>query len=431
MFLGQSTNWSGLAPGYLGWVVGTSGTPIPPPPYAVFSMDGSIVLSSISGLDYAQGSGPSADSLPFYLLGAGLLPAADDITITPSGTDFEMYNPNDSTYHSTAFTVPYTSSAISLAGFKVRSKAGLSAGAISGTFTITAPNTLPFVLSCSATIAGPIYMLATGGTETIDGNFKVHTFNSSDIFEVIQEASASIDNEVEYLIVAGGGSGASCINFSGGGGGGGGVLTGTYPVVLGVYTCVIGSGAPQQSTVVDNSSANGTNGSNSSVFGLTAIGGGGGANGLGGSGLSGGSGGGGGAAYTTNLGGSGTIGQGYDGGDSNTTTVQCAGGGGGGGASGGNSTDSTTGNGGNGLLSSITGTATYYGGGGGGGAIFLFSSGGLGGGGNGASSSLPAAIAGNINTGGGGGGGSQNAELTGHYGASGGSGVVIIRYRFQ
>lgn len=47
--------------------------------------------------------------------------------------------------------------------------------------------------------AGGGFTAATGGTITTDGNFKVHTFNSSGTFEVTT-AGAGV---VEYLVIAG------------------------------------------------------------------------------------------------------------------------------------------------------------------------------------------------------------------------------------
>ena len=47
-------------------------------------------------------------------------------------------------------------------------------------------------------------MVATGGTITTDGDFKVHTFNSSGTFEVTTVGEIGT---VEYLVIAGGASG--------------------------------------------------------------------------------------------------------------------------------------------------------------------------------------------------------------------------------
>jgi hypothetical protein len=150
--------------------------------------------------------------------------------------------------------------------------------------------------------------------------------------------------------------------------------------------------------------------------------------------ITGGSGGGGGGRYditnpSGDVPGSGTSGQGNNGGFGTTDLGASSTGGGGGGAGGvgGNGSSQVAGNGGIGLLSSISGTPTYYGGGGGGGCVAGFSytggTGGAGGGGNG-SNGTSAAAAGTVNTGGGGGGGGTS-------GNAGGRGVVIVRYRYR
>ena len=53
-------------------------------------------------------------------------------------------------------------------------------------------------------------LAATGGTITIDGNYKVHTFTSSGTF------TPSITGTVDYLVVAGGGGGSGDGNTTGG-----------------------------------------------------------------------------------------------------------------------------------------------------------------------------------------------------------------------
>ena len=60
----------------------------------------------------------------------------------------------------------------------------------------------------------PPYMTATGGTITTDGDYKVHTFNSSGTFEVTALPETP---SVAILQVAGGGSGGKG-NYGGGGG---------------------------------------------------------------------------------------------------------------------------------------------------------------------------------------------------------------------
>jgi hypothetical protein len=58
---------------------------------------------------------------------------------------------------------------------------------------------------------------AVGGTITESGNYRIHTFTGSGQFTVIDPTLM-----VEYLIVAGGGSGGNCYGNSGTPGAGGG-----------------------------------------------------------------------------------------------------------------------------------------------------------------------------------------------------------------
>ena len=225
---------------------------------------------------------------------------------------------------------------------------------------------------------------------------------------------------VDYLIVAGGGSGGYDTTGNCGGGGAGGYIASSTIVTGGSYSIVIGAGG----TAPTSALSVGVSGSNSTGFSQTAIGGGGGGayNNL--AALTGGSGGGGG--QTARPGAAGTSGQGYAGGASGNTGYG-GGGGGGAGAIGGTSTGTNGeigGNGGVGLDWQSLGT--YYGGGGGGSNHSYAASqggiGGTGGGGNGHYGAA-AATAGTTNRGGGGGGGGEGKAA-----ASGGSGIVIIRY---
>lgn len=274
------------------------------------------------------------------------------------------------------------------------------------------------------------YTVATGGTITTSGDYKIHTFNSSDNFVV---TSLGTSNTVEYLVVAGGGAGASGFTNSNaiGGGGAGGFKTNPSGVIaIQTYSVVIGSGG--SSTAV-NPSLRGTNGNDSS-FGSISTSTGGGAGGIFNNtyknGANGGSGGGGGSYSIEGTGGTGLLGQGYDGGIGVATGQPYNGGGGGGaGAIGGSVTPglgNSPGTGGVGLASSISGTSTFYSGGGGGGSNGN-SVGGNGGGGGGRMAVQ--GIAGTVNTGGGGGAG--GCQIPSTAGGNGGSGIVIIKYKFQ
>jgi hypothetical protein len=67
------------------------------------------------------------------------------------------------------------------------------------------------------------FMIATGGTMTTDGNYHVHTFTGSGTFTVtsLGDSGLAADNQVEYLVIAGGGGGGKgWVRGSGGGAGG-------------------------------------------------------------------------------------------------------------------------------------------------------------------------------------------------------------------
>ena len=243
-------------------------------------------------------------------------------------------------------------------------------------------------------------------------------------------------SNIDYLVVAGGGGGARSAFTTGGayggGGGAGEYLYKTAQTITAVgsgYTVTVGDGGN-----AGISGVSATNGGNS-VFIDTTLGG-----GYGGTsnnstyspGGSGGSGGGSGInGSTVYAGGSSTAtspGLGNAGGASTSTvSTSGAGGGGGAGTAGSNGTSSTGGNGGTGVQNSITSTATFYAGGGGGGS---FNNNNVGSGGSGVGGNANARAAGSpgtSNTGGGGGGGSYSGSAHTD-GASGGSGIVILRY---
>ena len=113
------------------------------------------------------------------------------------------------------------------------------------------------------------FTVATGGTVTTDGDYKIHTFTGSGTFTV---TAVGADDTVEYLIIGGGGAGHGGGEYSKGGGGAGGYLTGNTSISTGNHTITIGAGA----TGIASASQTGPNGSNSSGVSLTAYGGGGG-----------------------------------------------------------------------------------------------------------------------------------------------------------
>jgi hypothetical protein len=309
-------------------------------------------------------------------------------------------------------------------------------------------------------VTGASFISATGGVITTSGSFKIHTFNSSGTFCVSSLSPVSANNEVSYMVVAGGGSGApsqGCVGTSGGGAGGfreGKSSVDSYtasPIVApaGITVTVQGYpitvGAGGTAGAVSTPQSKGVNGSNSTFSTITSAGGGfgaGGGNPSAGASFSGGPGGsGGGGGTCLNAGNSAdpagtgntppvSPAQGTNGG----TGAACGsynGGGGGGATVAGTNGTQPGGCGGAGATTEITASPVAYAGGGGGGNSPSFaSSGGTGGGANGATRSSGAvANAGTANKGGGGAGSSGTPSNTA--GGLGGSGVVVIRYKYQ
>jgi len=325
------------------------------------------------------------------------------------------------------------------------------------------------------------YVTASGGTPTTSpcGDYKIHTFTGPGTFTVTCAGNACGSNAVEYIVVAGGGGAPEADNnpgeysYASGGGGAGGFRFAspslaplTYPakplaapaglaVPATAYPIVVGGGGPKGQP----GSSVGGSGSNSSFSTIISTGGG--RGGIGGNvsntpvgnGANGGSGGGSGARdeYSGGTGNSPPVNpaQGFDGGEGTYNSFTSGGGGGGALAVGSNGVSPPTlgqgqgGNGGVGAgLPNAFGTSGqsnggfyYFSGGAGGGANYnqaggngTNSSGGLGGGAGGKAGSADA-DSGTDNTGGGGGGaGGYNGAWDG---GAGGSGIVIIRYKFQ
>ena len=362
------------------------------------------------------------------------------------------------------------------------------------TDTVTATSTTPsspFAVFHHGTFAnggdpyshGSVTAAATAGyfySDTATGSYALGTLDETPTF--VQETAAGGDGygkttykfttgdltSVDHLLVAGGGGGGG--DMGGGGGAGGYLETKNTTISEGQKTIVVGGGGIGAAyTGTASYVSRGRNGADTSVTGLTtAIGGGGGASGHnntydkpGGNGGSGG-GGSGGLLDSSSYGapnGSGTPGQGFDGGNAGNAWYS----GGGGGASekgyGRDGTGGTNsiGHGGDGKQSTITGFTSYYFSGGGGCAGHSNSggNGGKGGGGGGArhgsgshgtgntdgltngengddgtasdTQEPPANTAGGAggkHTGGGGGGGDHHSN---NWGGVGGSGIVIIR----
>ena len=307
--------------------------------------------------------------------------------------------------------------------------------------------------STSNVRGSPPFVAATGGNQpapcgTTCGDYKIHKFTGPGTFCVSSAGAAPGSNTVDYMVIAGGGGGgAGCA--SGGGGGAGGLrkiypnpATGGFPISVSPYSITVGGGGAGGAA-----GPPGTPGckGNDSVFStVTSTGGGLGGMGVGGNqpGGDGGSGGGGGRGPSV-TGGSGNtpaipapLGgpQGNDGGAGGDPHGGAAGGGhtsvGAGGA------PQAGGDGGAGTTVCISGSPTAYAGGGGGGSYPLASGPSCGGTGGGGKGSLPAGpfapMNGTDNTGGGGGGSSEGGYSPPiGVGGTGGSGIVIIRYKFQ
>lgn len=273
---------------------------------------------------------------------------------------------------------------------------------------------------------------ATGGYATLKGDYVVHKFTSSGVFEV---RDASGLTELEVLVVAGGGGGGMS---PGSGGGGGGVLhSQSLTLQAQQYAVTVGLGGARAGV----NYALAANGGDSSFGDLLVAKGGAGGKGQSFAHLNGGynypaGGSGAGGCKHSNLGTLGTSGQGHNGGRGSDNDRFGAGGGGGAGGPGGDTNATHGGDGGVGKAFNISGTMTYYAGGGGGGIHhgadeydYNGGKGGLGGGGDASRSFYAEGVPGLPNTGGGGGGGVHSEPGgTAPPGGSGGSGIVIVRY---
>jgi len=315
----------------------------------------------------------------------------------------------------------------------------------------------------TATVSGSCNSIVTCG------NYKLAVLQNPGTFTVSQISGDAANNEVDYLVVAGGGGSATGGNCGWGGGGG----AGGYRESPGTATCYTASplgASPATAVTVTAQSypidvggggaaggyspgCKGTPGANSVALGITSTGGGGGS-GYADTGLPGGSGGGGGGCGPGRVGGIGNTpptspAQGQSGGQGKPTGPESGGGGGGAiglGVDGGSGPGTSAGCGGAGTNTGILGSSPlaptigvsgpapgrYFGGGGGGGngrsdlGGNPTAPGGVGGGGTGGSppshSGSGPGTNGVATTGGG----------AGAYGSTtGGSGIVIIRYKFQ
>jgi len=290
----------------------------------------------------------------------------------------------------------------------------------------------------SNSVSGQVpFIIATGGTVTTCGNCKIHTFTGPGTFTVcnVADICAPTRNQVSYMVVAGAGGGGWDVGGGGGAGGfrenkapltpytaspkeGAGDITVTqtsFPITVGAGgNGATGGPGPTSPTRI------GSPGSNSIFSTITSAGGGGGGGHPNFDGQPGGSGGGGAGYNQSTVGGSGNTpptspSQGNSGGNAtNPSTDQTGGGGGGATAAGSNSTSPQTAYapGGAGATTGISGSSVTYSAGG-----------------RGAGDTSPNPQAGGDNTGDGADG--AGTGPLGNAGPNGGSGIVVIRYKFQ
>ena len=315
-----------------------------------------------------------------------------------------------------------------------------------------------------ATAGAASRITAVGGTISKCGDYMIHTFTSPGTFEV-QAFKADVpacEQKVDYLVIAGGGAG---YGGRAGGGGAGGYRESHTALISGCYTAspaAVGTSVPisvtsYPITVGAGTPSAGNNGSPSSAFGINTSGG-----GTGGgdfpsspSGKPGGSGGAAGAegGGGTRPGGSGNTGgyspvEGYPGppgNSSNTGSFSGTGSGGGGASESGQyaPSGSLAGNGGAGhgtMISPVDGVLNdprgtpgirYYGGGGGGTGQLGTPNWGLHGTGGGGGVGYPACFGGDPENNGLRSTGAANTGGGGSSFAAGGSGIVVVRYRFK
>ena len=270
--------------------------------------------------------------------------------------------------------------------------------------------------------ASPKYVTATGGCISTCGNYKIHKFLSPGTLVVSCAGNPSGSATVDYLVVAGGGAGGRGATDSGNAGGGGGAggyrespgaASGCYTVsplgtspatALSVsatpYPITVGGGgtkAPFPAPASTGSPSASGDGSNSIFSTITSEGGGGGGNRSSPTPQAGAPGGSGGGAVSVAAGGTGNtpatpVAQGFPGGTNPAGSSSAGGGGATSAGSNGSQPGGPGGPGGDGATTSISFSPVTYSGGGGGG-----------------------------------GGGSD----PGTTGANGGSGIVIIRYKYQ
>ena len=300
-----------------------------------------------------------------------------------------------------------------------------------------------------SSLQAPAYVTATGGTITTSGDYKIHTFLASSTFNVSNPGNSGGSDEVEVLVV----------------GGGGGVVNGTITSTLTAtnYTITVGAGGAGTSGAGGNNGvdsyfaqgaaaaleckgAGGGRGGDEGTANGSAGGSGGGAFGGGSAGASSGNVAAAGTTAYGNAGGTGTSDLGAGGGGANGTggTISSGSVGGAGGAGKQINIDGNNyywaGGGGGSAWTNGTGGAGGTGGGGGGTSYYTSCAGGSGGAGGGTAINAGGAGqgddnaqsgSGGTNSGGGGGGAGNYWGACSQQAGNGGSGIVIVKYKFQ
>jgi hypothetical protein len=121
-----------------------------------------------------------------------------------------------------------------------------------------------------------LFVSASGGNITTDGDYKIHTFSTPGTSSFIIESIASPNNlnSVEYLIQGAGGSGGRLSTGFGAAGGAGGIQSGSFTILSTTYEVIVGEGGGNPG----GTNYNGEEGETSSIFGITACSGSGGEN---------------------------------------------------------------------------------------------------------------------------------------------------------
>jgi hypothetical protein len=432
-----------------------------------------VKVTNTSGLSATLDDAFSYNAAPVFVTASGQLGTVYNTQVI-SGTTL---NASATDAESNTITYSIISGSLPGSGLTLSSSTGYITGTLSGTPSL---GNYPFVVRAETTegnaerqfsiqVTAIPFVAATGGTILTSGDFKTHVFTSPGTFTVTTAGAPTGSNSVEYLVVAGGGGGAAGNDNSTGTQGGAGAggyrqnfpspATGGLPVSAQSYPISVGGGGNAGIGPNGSPTNSGTPGSTSTFSNITSAGGGAGQGDTAGpiyspgtagaQGNPGGSGGGGSGNLAPSPGGNGNTPpvsppQGNPGGTGSESAR--AGGGGGAGQAGGTvpASNPTSGKGGDGSPMSPTffgptapsyGTpgpapGRYFAGGGSGGRGGTCSSGGggAGGGGTGSADGGATADSGDTNTGG---GGAASGSGAGSVGGAGGSGIVVIRYKFQ